>query len=83
MFLVLRRWPTDWSSPYQAMLAIKIGLVATMTALATVNRYLFVPRVGEERARAITDIRRGTIAEIALGLAVVGLVAVFGMLDPK
>ncbi len=80
--LVLGRWPTQWSSPYQAMLAAKIVLVAVMTGLAIVNRYHFVPRLAQHRADAMDAIRLGTIAEIVLGLAAVGLVSVFGMLEP-
>lgn len=80
--LVLGRWPTQWSSPYQALLAAKIALVAVMTGLAIVNRYHFVPRLTQHRAEAIRDIKRATIAEIVLGLVVVCLVSVFGMLEP-
>jgi putative copper export protein len=43
--LILQRLPTDWSSPYQALLALKIILIAGMTGLAIVNRYIFVPRM--------------------------------------
>ena len=80
--LVLGRWPTDWSSPYQAMLASKIALVAVMVGLAIVNRYALVPRIAAAQSSAVQAMRFGTVAEIALGLCVVGLVAVFGTLDP-
>ena len=80
--LVLGRWPTDWSSPYQAMLAAKIALVVTMVGLALVNRYGFVPRLAAHRPAAVRAIRSGTIAELALGLGIIGLVSVFGMLAP-
>jgi putative copper resistance protein D len=81
MLLILGGLPTDWTFIYQRLLAIKIGLVAAMTAIAVVNRYVFVPRMsrgaGSPRALAC-----GTVAEIVLALAVVGLVACFGMLEP-
>ncbi|HEX8047566.1 copper homeostasis membrane protein CopD [Rhizobium sp.] len=80
--LVLRHLPTDWSSPYQALLAIKIALVAGMSLLAIVNRYVLAPRIGHDQARALNAIRLGSIAEIVLGIAVIALVAVFGMLEP-
>ncbi|MBB4571277.1 putative copper resistance protein D [Rhizobium leucaenae] len=80
--LVLQHLPTDWSSPYQAMLAIKIVLVAGMSLLAIVNRYVLVPRMRHDRARALSAIRRGSIAEIVLGITVIALVAVFGVLEP-
>jgi putative copper resistance protein D len=81
MLLILGGLPTDWTFIYQRLLAIKIGLVAAMAAIALVNRYVFVPRMsrsaGSPRALAC-----GTVAEIVLALAVVGLVACFGMLEP-
>ncbi|UDL89209.1 copper homeostasis membrane protein CopD [Mesorhizobium sp. PAMC28654] len=80
--LVLGRWPTQWSSPYQAMLAAKIAVVAVMTGLAIVNRYHFVPRLAGLPDDSMRAIRLVTIAEIVLGVVVVGLVSVFGMLEP-
>ena len=80
--LVLQRWPTDFTSTYQMLLATKIAVVAGMTGLALVNRYLFVPRMVTQRDRAIIQIRNGTYAELALGAGVLGLVAFFGILDP-
>ena len=82
VLLVLQHLPTDWSSPYQALLATKIVLVVGMSALAIVNRYVFVPRIGRARERTLHAIRLGSIAEILLGIAVIALVAVFGMLEP-
>ena len=78
----LKRLPTDWSSPYQRLLAIKIALVAGMTLLAIINRYVFVPWIGRNPSRALQALRLGSIAEIVLGIVVIGVVAVFGMLEP-
>ncbi|MFK0166728.1 copper homeostasis membrane protein CopD [Rhizobium sp. NPDC090279] len=80
--LILKRLPTDWSSPYQMLLAIKIALVAIMAVLAIVNRYVFVPWIGRKPERALLALRLGSIAEIVIGIVVIGLVAVFGMLEP-
>lgn len=80
--LVLGRWPTDWSSPYQAMLAGKIALVLVMVALALLNRYTLVPLMERSPVRVVAAIRAGTIAEVVLGLGVLGLVSVFGLLEP-
>jgi putative copper resistance protein D len=80
--LVLGRWPTNWSSPYQAMLGVKIALVATMIALAIVNRHRFLSRMAAHRPDVVRAVRRGTIAELVLGLCAIGLVSVFGMLEP-
>ncbi len=80
--LILKQLPTDWSSPYQRLLAIKIALVAGMALLAIVNRYLFVPWMSRNPGRALQALRLGSIAEIVIGVAVIGLVAVFGMMEP-
>jgi putative copper resistance protein D len=81
--LVLGHWPVDWSSPYQAMLDAKIALVAVMVCLAIANHYGFVPRLASDRPYAIREIRSGTMAELTLGVGVIGLVSVFGVLEPR
>jgi putative copper resistance protein D len=80
--LVLHRWPTDFTSTYQMLLATKIAFVAGMTGLALINRYIFVPRMLTQPDRAIIQIRNGTYAELALGASVLALVAFLGILDP-
>jgi putative copper resistance protein D len=80
--LVLKRWPTDFTSTYQMLLATKIAFVAGMTGLALMNRYIFVPRMLTKRDRAIMQIRNGTYSELALGAGVLALVAFLGILDP-
>ena len=52
-------------------------------ANALINRYIFVPRMRAHREQAIKLIRNGTFAELAAGISVVGLVSVFGLLDPQ
>lgn len=80
--LVLGRFPSDWSSPYEALLAAKIALVAAMVCVATVNRYVLATRLAQHQSGGASAIRHGIVAEIGLGLGVVGLVAMFGVLDP-
>ncbi|MDQ0392704.1 copper homeostasis membrane protein CopD [Labrys monachus] len=80
--LVLGRLPTDWSSPYQALLAAKIAAVAAMTGLALVNRYGLVPRMARRGSGSVRLIRFATLAEIVLGLGAVAAVSVLGMLEP-
>jgi putative copper resistance protein D len=81
--LVLGGWPLDPTSPYQALLLTKIGLVAAMIGLALINRYLLVPRIAAARDTNLARLRLSTLAEIALGGAVLALVAAFGTLDPS
>jgi copper resistance protein D len=80
--LVLQRWPTDFTSAYQMLLATKIAFVAGMTGLALMNRYIFVPRMLTQPDRAIMQIRNGTYGELALGAGVLAFVAFLGILDP-
>ncbi|WP_244598523.1 copper homeostasis membrane protein CopD [Rhizobium tubonense] len=80
--LVLQRLPTDWSSPYQMLLAAKILLVFSMIGLAIANRYIFVPWMAKSPTQTIEAVRLGCVAEIVLGLIVLALVAIFGILEP-
>jgi putative copper resistance protein D len=80
--LVMGGWPKDWGGPYRMLLAAKVAVVLLMASTALVNRYRAVPDIPKNPAGAIRALRRGTVIEIVLGLAAIGLVAVFGMLDP-
>ena len=80
--LTLGRWPDDFSSLYQTLLAAKIALVAAMIGLALVNRYVLTPRVKEQNGVALHALAVSSIVEIGLGIAVLALVSVFGTLAP-
>nr|OAP95723.1 copper-binding protein [Rhizobium leguminosarum] len=81
MFLIIGGLPLDWSVEYQFLLCLKILLVLSMTGLAIFNRYVLVPKLSG-RHGAVAALRIGTVVEIVLALAVVGLVAWFGTLEP-
>ena len=66
--LVLGRWPTNWSSPYQALLALKI---------------ILVPRMRSRREPVLSALRTATLAEVGLGVAVLACVALFGLVEPS
>lgn len=70
------------SAPYQQLLLVKIGLAGSMCLVAIANRYLFMPAIPND-GRGARQLARGTIAEIVLGAAILGLVAVIGMLSPS
>jgi putative copper resistance protein D len=78
--LTTGRLPFPIASPYRALLVAKIGLVALLTALALCNRYVIVPR--GLSATALRALRLTSVAEVALGAAIVGLVSLFGLMDP-
>ena len=69
------------TTPYRALLAAKLALVATMIVIALVNRYRLAPRL-KPGAPAFGVLIRTSLAEVALGAAVIALVSVFGLLDP-
>lgn len=79
---VLGHPPADWSSPYQALLAAKIGLVAAMIATASANRYWLVPRIRLARTQTLRLLASLTCLELLLGMGVLGLVSLFGMIEP-
>lgn len=72
----------DMSVPYQRLLVLKIAIVAVMVALACINRYVFVPHMVRDRDRALRLLQLGTAAEIGLSLLAIGLVAIFGIMEP-
>jgi putative copper resistance protein D len=80
--LTLGRWPADFASLYQMLLAAKILLVAAMIGLALVNRYVLTPRVKRQNRGALRALAVTSIVEIGLGAAVLALVSVFGTLAP-
>ncbi|OIQ68456.1 inner membrane protein YebZ [mine drainage metagenome] len=70
-------------SPYRVMLAVKVGLVAVMVAIALCNRYVFVPRLSRGKGdAALRAIAVATVVEIILGAAVLALVSAFATFDP-
>ncbi len=69
------------TTPYRALLAVKVALVAMMVAIALFNRYILTPRL-KTSARAADILTRTCLAEVALGATVLALVSLFGLLDP-
>ncbi|HXW20890.1 MAG TPA: copper homeostasis membrane protein CopD [Roseiarcus sp.] len=83
VFVILGRWPSDFSSPYQTCLAIKIALVAVMAVLALYNRYLLTPALESAPERILPRLRRNAIAELWLGGGVLALVSAFATFAPE
>jgi putative copper resistance protein D len=81
--LTIGALPLDWSSPYQSLLAVKIVLVALMIALACLNRYRLAPQMAHNHSESLRAIRANAMGEVAIGICAIGLVAAFGMLDPR
>jgi len=73
------RWPS--TSAYDALLTTKLFLVASMIAMASINRAVLAPRAGRSRA-ARNALGLFALVELGLATVVVGLVSYFGLLDP-
>lgn len=76
-----------WTTPYGRLLSLKLLVFAGMLGLAAANRFRLTPALGAALASphepsALAGLRRSLVAETALGVAVLGLVAWFGTLAP-
>jgi copper resistance protein D len=71
----------NMGSSYQTMLLAKICLVVAMLFLATVNRYLLLPRLGGNN-QVLRLLYCSTLLEVFLGFMAIGLVSYFATLEP-
>ncbi|GAC1557789.1 MAG: copper homeostasis membrane protein CopD [Herpetosiphon sp.] len=73
-------------TPYGQVLIVKLVLFAGMLVLASVNRFLIVPKLIKanegHRAGGLVSLRRHIVGEQALGLAIVLIVSVLGTMQP-
>ena len=67
------------STTYGRVLVAKIALVVVMIGLGALNRQVLLPRM----AAGLVPLRRSVVAEIALGIAVLAIVAALGTLSPE
>jgi putative copper resistance protein D len=74
-------FPSLFGTAYGELLCVKLVLFAAMLALAAANRLRWTPQLGALPV-ALSRLRRNATAEIALGLAVLALVAALGVTVP-
>jgi putative copper resistance protein D len=69
---------------YNRLLLAKIGLFIAMVSIAAVNRQRLTPRLSGEgdHVQAIRQLKRNSLAEVGLGLLILGIVAVLGRIAP-
>jgi putative copper resistance protein D len=72
---------------YGRLLMLKIGLFAVMITFAAVNRFWLTPRLirstgSGPQLNALRQLTRNSMIEIALGLAIYGIVGLLGTLHP-
>jgi putative copper export protein len=69
-WLLLGRVSDLWASPYARGLAIKIGFVCCLLAIAVFNKWHLTPRLLLNDARAALSLRRSIHAELAIAAAI-------------
>ena len=80
--------PRLWTSPYGQLLTLKLVLFLAMVGLAAANRFHLTPRLGaalggpSSAQDAVIGVRTSLVWETGISIAVLGLVAWFGMLAP-
>ncbi|CAB3825288.1 MAG: copper homeostasis membrane protein CopD [Achromobacter pulmonis] len=81
--LILGPAVLDTGSAYVRVLLLKVALALAMTGLALANRYRWIARIRKQPVRALRAIRRNTVAELALGAAVLVIVGALGLMPPS
>ncbi|MBN8961957.1 MAG: CopD family protein [Rhizobiales bacterium] len=77
----LERLDALWTTDYGRVLAIKLALVAPLLLLALWNRLWLTPRTGHDR-RARRLMRRSIVVELALVVAILGVVGLWRFTSP-
>jgi putative copper resistance protein D len=77
-----------YESPYGRFLLLKLGFFGIMLFLAALNRYKLAPRIeaavaSGDVAAASVDLRKSLRLEFSCTVAILFLVAIFGMLSPQ
>ena len=72
------------ATPYGKLLMVKVMLFAAMVCLALINRFRLVPSLRHAASAAVPlrGLFRSVVAEQALGLAILAVVAVLGTWEP-
>lgn len=74
--------PGGLGRAYLTTLAVKLGFVAGLLAIAAVNRFNLTPLMARAPDRACRRLRATIVAEQLLGLGALASVALLGQLDP-
>lgn len=80
--LAIAGWPMMFEARWFSVLAVKLALFVLMLGLAAGNRWWLVPSLERGEAGAVARLRVSLALELAVGLGVVGAVALLGLLDP-
>jgi putative copper resistance protein D len=81
-WLLVGSWSALVGTPYGRLLGLKILLFLAMVAVALVNRWRLVPRLGDQPAATVTALSRAILVEQGLGLAILAVVSLLGTWAP-
>ena len=83
MIVGMTQLPALVGSRYGLLLGVKLALFGLMLALAAVNRWWLTPALESGTPqRAIAHLRLSLLVETSAAIAIIGLVALLGTLDP-
>jgi len=80
--VLIAGWQLPPASFWTALLVFKLALFAAMLGLAALNRWRFTPALHTGAPGAAAVLRRSLAAELACAVALLGVVALLGTLDP-
>lgn len=80
--VLIAGWQLPPRSAWTALLVLKLALFAAMLGLAALNRWRFTPALDAGVPGAASVLRRSLSAELACAVALFGVVAMLGTLDP-
>ena len=80
LFIQGTAWP--WHTAWGRLLLFKSALVLLMVAIAVVNRYVLVPRLGLKQSRARYTLIFMTWTEVVLGALALAAVSLFATWEP-
>ncbi|WP_034915366.1 copper homeostasis membrane protein CopD [Erwinia sp. 9145] len=79
---ILLGWPPSSFRLYSQLLLAKVLLVALMSGIALINRYLLVPRFRRREGTSRRSFMILTVAELLIAGAALALVSLFATLEP-
>ncbi|WP_034944848.1 copper homeostasis membrane protein CopD [Erwinia oleae] len=79
---ILLGWPPTSFHLYSQLLLAKVLLVALMSGIALINRYLLVPRFRRREGTSRRSFMILTVAELLIAGAALALVSLFATLEP-
>jgi|SRR5665213_2709854 len=81
-WFLVGNFPALIGTPYGRLLLVKLALFVTMVPIAAFNRYRLTPSIRAGDRAALPALRRNALIEVALGFAILMIIAMLGTLPP-